>query len=115
MSQATLLGLCSDNVVTILQPSSTIECPLGCGSYVDVSSNTGGFVGSTVVQIPITGSVFISGVVTATGPTTVTIGGVSTISSGLSIPFQTFAIGSNVILAVTGNGSGYSYTIARLQ
>jgi len=26
MSQATLLGICSDNVVTILQPSSTIEC-----------------------------------------------------------------------------------------
>ena len=26
MSQATLLGICSDNVVTILTPSSTIEC-----------------------------------------------------------------------------------------
>lgn len=26
MSQATIIGLCSDNLVTILQPSSTIEC-----------------------------------------------------------------------------------------
>ena len=33
MSQATLLGLCSDNVVTVLTPSSTIECSSGsCGS-----------------------------------------------------------------------------------
>ena len=26
MSQANLIGLCSDNLITILQPSSTIEC-----------------------------------------------------------------------------------------
>jgi len=32
MSQATLLGLCSDNVITVLTPSSTIECSSGsCG------------------------------------------------------------------------------------
>jgi hypothetical protein len=36
MSQATLLGICSDNVVTILTPSSTIEC----GPYADVVSTT---------------------------------------------------------------------------
>jgi hypothetical protein len=36
MSQATLLGICSDNVVTILTPSSTIEC----GPFADVVSTT---------------------------------------------------------------------------
>jgi hypothetical protein len=36
MSQATLLGICSDNVVTILTPSSTIEC----GPYADGVSTT---------------------------------------------------------------------------
>jgi hypothetical protein len=36
MSQATLLGICSDNVVTILTPSSTIEC----GPFADAVSTT---------------------------------------------------------------------------
>jgi len=52
MAQATLLGLCSDNVVTVLTPSSTIECSSGssgsccspCGSsswnVTDVHSET---------------------------------------------------------------------------
>ena len=35
MAQATLLGICSDNVVTILQPSSTIECGNGVGGLVE--------------------------------------------------------------------------------
>jgi hypothetical protein len=46
MSQATLLGLCSDNVVTVLTPSSTIECATGssgfsgsCGSCCDPCSS----------------------------------------------------------------------------
>lgn len=52
MSQANLIGLCSDNLVTILQPSSTIEC---LGS----TSNTGTLGPFT---IPINGSAQASSV-----------------------------------------------------
>jgi len=40
MSQATLLGLCSDNVVTVLTPSSTIECSSGSCSSSCCSSGS---------------------------------------------------------------------------
>jgi len=43
MSQANLIGLCSDNLITILQPSSTIEC-LG-------SSAQSGALGPVIVAI----------------------------------------------------------------
>lgn len=49
MAQATMIGLCSDNVLTILQPSSTIECIGG-----DTPSGTISFFA------PINGSVTIS-------------------------------------------------------
>lgn len=47
MSQATLIGLCSDNVVTILQPSSTIECTIN--DYV-VPPTTVSFTSSTTIS-----------------------------------------------------------------
>jgi hypothetical protein len=43
MSQANLIGLCSDNLVTILQPSSTIEC-IG-------SASVSGILGPVTVAI----------------------------------------------------------------
>jgi len=48
MAQATMIGLCSDNVLTILQPSSIIECLGG-----DVTSGTFTFV------VPANGSVIL--------------------------------------------------------
>jgi hypothetical protein len=68
MSQATLLGLCSDNVVTVLTPSSTIECSSGScgfsGSCCDPCGSSGMKVvdvySETVIVNPITG---IGGVV----------------------------------------------------
>jgi len=117
MSQATLIGLCSDNVVTILQPSSTIEClSFGNGAYTDISSTavTGP---PTTVSIPLPGSAFIHGSITITGPTTVTIGGsiFTGNSPATSIPFQVFVDGSNVILNITGAATGYTYSIATLS
>jgi hypothetical protein len=53
MSQATLLGICSDNVITILTPSSTIEC----GPFSDVVSTTalaaGPVTGPLVFTLPL--------------------------------------------------------------
>ena len=119
MSQATLLGLCCDNVVTILQPSSTIEC-LSCGNgvYIDISSNTVTQpITSLIVSIPLTGASFIHGSVTITGPTTVTIGG-STFtgtSPATALTFQAFVNGSSVTLTITGAATGYTYSIAKLN
>ena len=119
MSQATLLGLCSDNLVTILQPSSTINC-LSCGDgvYIDISSTAvTPITPPTVVSIPLTGGSFIHGSVTITGPTTVTIGG-STFtgnSPAIPLPFQAFVNGSSTILTIMGNATGYTYSIATLS
>jgi hypothetical protein len=119
MSQATLLGLCSDNVVTILQPSSTIEClNYGNGVYVDISSNTvSPITPPATVSIPLPGAAFIHGSVTITGPTTVTIGG-STFtgtSPATTLPFQAFVNGSSTILSISGSATGYTYSIATLS
>ncbi len=113
MSQVTLLGICSDNVVTILQPSSTINCvTCGCDAY-SVSATQAPTPYTTPVKIDISGSVFISGtVVTAGNTVTVSIGGAS-FSGSTSVPFQVFATGSSVILTITGASTSYSYTIAR--
>ena len=50
MSQATLLGICSDNVVTILTPSSTIEC----GPFADIVSTTTVTAGPSVDTLDFT-------------------------------------------------------------
>ena len=112
MSQATVVGLCSDNVVTILQPSSTIECiTCGCGGvYVDVSNNTGSGV---PYSIAINGSVLVAGTVTTIGAATVTVGGAMFKGSG-SIPFQVFATGTSIVLSCSEAGAAWSYTISKL-
>jgi len=111
MSQATFIGLCSDNVVTILQPSSTIECICSAGVYIDISSNAG--VGLPL-SIPINGSVLVAGSVTVGGAATVTIGGSVFKGSG-TIPFQVFATGTSVVLTCTDNSATWSYRISKLS
>ena len=116
MSQATLLGLCSDNIVTILQPSSTIECISCCGSYVDVSYNTGNYI--PYVNIPISGSVIISGAVQSVSPNSiaVTIGDSKFYTPGDRVYFNTFATGPSVNLyIVADNQFTFSYTISQLR
>ena len=111
MSQATLIGLCSDNVVTILQPSSTIECPCTSGIYTGVSDASGTY--TVPVQIPVVGSIYIEGTVSGPGPTTVTIGDFAVTSTAVTIPFQTFAQAyGTLFLTVSGPGPiTYTYRI----
>lgn len=53
MSQATLLGICSDNVVTILSPSSTIECgPFASAAVPATTVATGPSVDTLVFTLP---------------------------------------------------------------
>jgi hypothetical protein len=110
MSQATFVGLCSDNVVTILQPSSTIECICGGGVYVDASSTSGT---GLPYSIPINGAVQVSGSVTTAGAATITVGG-SIFSGSGTIPFQVFATGATVILSCSDASAAWSYTISAL-
>ena len=110
MSQATLIGLCSDNVVTILQTSSTIECTCSGGVYVDVSSNSGT---GLPYSIAINGSVLVAGSVTTIGAATVTVGGTIFQGSGV-IPFQVFATGTTIFLSCSDISAAWSYTISTL-
>lgn len=54
MSQATLLGICSDNVVTILTPSSTIECgPFASAAVPATTVAAGPSVDTLVFPLPL--------------------------------------------------------------
>jgi len=117
MSQATLIGLCSDNLITILTPSSTIEC----GNYENpkyVFDLSGSSIYVAPLTIPLSGPSLIIGTITPTlWPVTVSIGGFTrtvtdpTISQ---IPFQIVASGTSVILTVSaGVGVAVSYTVYR--
>jgi len=68
MSQATLLGICSDNVVTILHPSSTIECFNGNNIVANeliveglATFNGGLVINSGPFRIDASGNVDVSG------------------------------------------------------
>ena len=103
MSQATLLGLCSDNVITILHPSSTIECICNNGVYqFDIS----GDIVPSRQKIDISGAAFVSGTVTTDdGPLSVTVGSNIFSSTSSTVHFQTFATGQSIYLDISGNGT----------
>lgn len=136
MSQATLLGLCSDTVVTILQPSSTIECPLGCSEPGIQSFAPTPITIDTPTILPIAAicATFVSGYVefdiaSVTGPTgsvTVILGSFkatyplpTTYVGPVIIPFQTISQANptltvSVTAATTGNPTLYSYSTLQL-
>jgi len=134
MAQATLLGLCSDTVVTILQPSSTIECPLGCSVPGIQSFAPAPITTPTVLPIASACVTLMSGYVefdiaSVTGPTgsvTVTLGSFkatyplpTTYVGPVVIPFQTITQGNptltaSVTAATTGNPTQYSYSTLQL-
>lgn len=65
MSQATLLGICSDNVVTILSPSSTIECgpsiSSSCSSVTTVGAGPSTSPLVFTLPLPSTDPILITG------------------------------------------------------
>lgn len=125
MSQATVLGLHSENVVTIITPSSTIESPLG---PLDTSVTGGPNPLSSGVPAQIlladTNLFMVSGSVTLTlslsGIVTITVGGFlwsQPIAVGTStIPFQTLGRGpiTLTVSPFTGTAS-YTYTATLLR
>jgi len=126
MSQVTMLGLNTDNVVTILTPSSTIEAPL----ISAMSDNTTGGSGSLTLgtpirlQLPSTNLYIVYGTISVTAPAAATV----TISVGtfiwtqkveagaINVPFQTICR-LPVSLLVTGfaGTATYAYTAATLR
>ena len=109
-----VLGLCTDNVVTVLQPSSTIEC--GGSSSCSCSSNiqTGTVALGTSFYVP--APTLVTGYITATvatGAVTVTLNGTTintpyVVAPTATIPFTFFATG-NVTLAVAGATGTVTY------
>lgn len=101
-----VLGLCTDNVVTVLHPSSTIECSssiqtgmvaLGTSFFVPAPTLVTGYITATVV----------------TGSVTVTLNGTTintpyVVAPTATIPFTFFSSG-NVILAIAGATGSVTY------
>ena len=126
MAQVTMLGLNTDNVVTILTPSSTIEAPL----ISAMSDNTTGSSGSLTIgtpiqlQLPSTNLYIVYGTITVTAPTVATISvSIGTfiwsqkVEAGVvNVPFQTICR-VPVSLLVTGfaGSATYAYTATTLR
>jgi len=99
MAQATLLGICSDNVVTILHPSSTIECFDGESIVANTLTveglaifNGGVIINEGPFRVDASGNTDISG--------TLVVDGLATFNGGLvstSGPFQVDASGNTDI------------------
>jgi hypothetical protein len=107
MSQATLIGLCSDNLVTILQPSSTIQCSV-CPSLV--TSVGPAALGAGVVIPPSSGTIQFTDISSSVGAYLQIAVGTAVLSQTpipsnyrgpVTIPFQTLSGG---LLTVTLNG-----------
>lgn len=117
MSEVTILGLCSDNLVSIIQPSSTVECAFGAGNgccglqptQATLGITGAGFTGSAAITLPlntttpalVTGSVRLT--VTATSPaaTLQTSIPASSWYSTLFIPSGTAGITVSVPFSIT--------------
>jgi hypothetical protein len=112
-----VLGICSDNVVTVLHPSSTIECgiPNGCGfpnGCCGIQTGTVALGTSFYVPAPTLVTGYITATVT-TGQVTVTLNGTTintpyVVGPAATIPFTFFATG-NVILAIAGATGTVTY------
>ena len=126
MAQATLLGLGTENVVTILTPSSTIESPLRSKSSDTTVSGSGTLTLGTPIQlqIPTTNLYIVFGSLTLTVPTATTISiSIGTfiwsqqIAAGvISVPFQTLQRGSPTLLVTGFIGTAtYTFTATSLR
>ena len=111
-----VLGLCTDNVVTVLQPSSTIECGGGsscsCSGSSNIQTGTTALGASFFVPAP----TLVTGYITATvvtGTVTVTLNGTTintpyVVGPTATIPFTFFATG-NITLAIAGATGTITY------
>lgn len=110
MSQATEIGLCSSNLVTLLQPSSTIERVAGTGlnsSFSTLVSGPTAFTATTVVSLSGSGSpTLVEGSVSVADGSSCSLGSVP-----ISGAFAVILAGSTAILYVTGSGVSGSYSV----
>jgi len=105
--ESLVLGLCTDNVVTVLHPSSTFEC-----SSSNIQTGTVALGTSFFVPAP----TLVTGYITATvvtGTVTVTLNGTTintpyVVAPTATIPFTFFSSG-NVILAIAGATGTVTY------
>ena len=113
MSQATEIGLCSSNLVTLLQPSSTIERVAGIrnsglnSSFSTLVSGPTAFTATTVVSLSGSGNpTLVEGSVSVADGSSCSLGSVP-----LSGAFAVILAGSTAILYVAGSGVSGSYSV----
>jgi hypothetical protein len=104
---STVLGLCSDNLVTPLVPTSIQLCRFSStATPYSVYSGPTAFTATSVITLP--GPAMITGYATVASGAVCRIGG-NELSVGAG-PFNLFVSGSTAILYVSGTVSG-SYSI----
>jgi hypothetical protein len=134
MSEITPLGLCTDNLVTIIQPSSTVECMFGsgngcCGSTptqttFDISGSTFSSPQSITLSLNSSGPAIVTGAVrlVITGATSNLFVQLavanwysstfvpSGTSATISLPFSVTAITNTLTLTVSTQGGSITVT-----
>jgi len=136
MSEITPLGLCTDNLVTIIQPSSTVECMFGSGNgccnstptqaTFDISGSTFSSPQSITLSLNSSGPCIVTGAVrlVVTGATSnlfvqLAVGASSWYSSTfvpsgtnatISLPFSVTAIANTITLTVSTQGGSITVT-----
>jgi hypothetical protein len=100
LTQAFHIGLCSDTVVTILHPSSTVECSAQTTTAATAAVGPTAFSGTTRISIPVPAS---------RRPTSI-LSGVATIPTGKALsvcggPPKVAAIGPYPFSVVVASGS----------
>ena len=106
MSDSTLIGICSNNLVTIMYPSSTSECTQR-GTTFPTSTGPTPFVSST--RISLSGPSIVSGSADLSTGSTLTIAGQT--FTAPTVTFQTAVTGSSLMLSVSGTITNGSYTV----
>jgi hypothetical protein len=121
MSDVTILGLCTDNLVTVLQPAPSVQCiSCGCGPTALTTGTTGIYTAGTTntyTLAPLCGPVagYISIANAATGATTATLqlsvvpaAWASTLfvpanqpATTIAMPFYTLATGNSISVVVS--------------
>ena len=109
-AQAIHIGLCSDNVITILHPSSTVESAVPPPPPT-LQAGPISFTATTHISIPVSSPAHLTGVVTVDSGATFAVGDTVIQGPVTSVPFSTWVTGSMVLLVVYGGAVSGSYSL----
>lgn len=116
MSDVTILGLCTDNLITVLQPAPSVQCLLSCEPTITTTAGT--YTANTINVYPlgaysglITGYISISAVTTGVTAATLQLSA-PVWASTLFIPANQPATTIACPFSMIGDGSTISITVS---